>query len=69
MDAGKNATPNCHLGVHIVSIIQIGKDGSSIAMPILANVIAPFGRNISVIIGHFILGYDYTCRNENIWIH
>jgi hypothetical protein len=30
-----------HFGAHIVSIIQIGNDGSNIAMPILPNVIAP----------------------------
>lgn len=33
-----------HLGAHMVSIIQIGRDGSSIAMPMLAKVIAPINR-------------------------
>ena len=30
-----------HLGAHMVSIIQMGSDGSSMAMPMLAMVMAP----------------------------
>jgi hypothetical protein len=41
MLAGKNAAPNCQFSECIVFIIQMGKDGSIIAIPILANVIAP----------------------------
>jgi len=42
MDAGKKAAPNCHFSAFILSIMKIGKDGSSMAIPILANVMAPF---------------------------
>lgn len=41
MEAGRNAAPCCHLAAFILSIMKIGKDGSSIAMPMLAKVIAP----------------------------
>ena len=41
MLAGKNVTPCSHLSAFMVSIIQIGNDGSSIAIPVLAKVIAP----------------------------
>lgn len=39
--AGRNTAPCCHLGECIVSIMWSGNDGSNIAIPILANVIAP----------------------------
>lgn len=39
--AGRNDTPCCHLSAPIVSIIQIGREGSNMAMPVFANVIAP----------------------------
>ena len=48
IDAGRNAAPSCHLGAFIVSIIQIGNDGSSIAMPMFANVMAP-EHNIDIV--------------------
>jgi len=41
MLAGKNVAPCFQRLAPIVSIIQIGRLGSSIAMPIFANVIAP----------------------------
>ena len=41
MEAGKKAAPSCHFSASIWSIIKIGKDGSNMAIPILANVIAP----------------------------
>ena len=41
MLAGRNATPCCQRLAFIVSAIQIGKLGSSMAMPTLAKVIAP----------------------------
>ena len=43
MEAGRKVTPCCQRPASIVSIIQMGSDGSSIAMPVLANVIAPGG--------------------------
>lgn len=46
MLAGKNVTPCFHLPAPIVSIIHIGKEGSSIAIPVLAKVIAPWGKKI-----------------------
>ena len=46
MLAGKKAAPNSHFSGFIVLIIHIGKDGSIIAMPILAKVIAPAATNI-----------------------
>lgn len=39
--AGRNVTPCFHLPAPIVSIIQMGREGSSMAIPVLANVIAP----------------------------
>ena len=41
MEAGKNAAPSCHFSASILSIMKIGKDGSNMAIPMLANVIAP----------------------------
>lgn len=41
MLAGKNVTPCFQRPAPMVSIIQIGSEGSSIAIPIFANVIAP----------------------------
>lgn len=41
MDAGKKVTPCSHRLAPILSIIQMGNDGSNIAMPKLAKVIAP----------------------------
>jgi hypothetical protein len=41
MLAGKNVTPCFHRPAPMVSIIQIGSDGSSIAIPMLAKVMAP----------------------------
>lgn len=35
-----------HFGAHMVSIIQMGSDGSSMAIPILAKVMAPKTCNI-----------------------
>jgi len=46
MLAGKNVTPCFHLPAPIVSIIHIGKEGSSIAIPVLANVIAPWEKKL-----------------------
>ncbi len=46
MLAGRNAAPSCHFSGFIVFIIHIGNDGSIMAMPILANVIAPAAVNI-----------------------
>lgn len=46
MDAGKKAAPCSQLDDFIVSIIQSGSDGSSMAMPMLANVIAPAATNM-----------------------
>lgn len=43
--AGKNVTPCFHLPAPMVSIIQMGNDGSSIAIPVLAKVIAPISIN------------------------
>ena len=37
----KIVIPCCHLGASMVSHIHKGSDGSSIAIPILANVIEP----------------------------
>lgn len=47
MLAGKKVTPCCHWTAFILSIIHNGNEGSSIAMPILANVMAPDKRDIS----------------------
>ena len=44
MDAGRNAAPSCHFSAPILSIIKMGNDGSSIAIPMFANVIAPKDR-------------------------
>ena len=44
MEAGKKAAPSCHFSASILSIMKMGKEGSSMAMPILANVIAPRGK-------------------------
>ena len=44
MDAGRNAAPSCHFSAFILSIIKMGNDGSSIAIPMFANVIAPKGK-------------------------
>ena len=41
MEAGKNAAPNCHFSASILSIMNMGKEGSNMAMPMFANVIAP----------------------------
>jgi len=41
MLAGKKVTPCFHLSAPMVSIIQIGREGSSMAMPMLAKVMAP----------------------------
>ena len=41
MEAGKKAAPNSHFSASILSIMNIGREGSSIAMPMLAKVIAP----------------------------
>ena len=41
MEAGKKAAPNCHFSASILSIMNIGREGSSMAMPILAKVMAP----------------------------
>lgn len=41
MLAGRNVTPCSHLSACMVSIIQIGSDGSNIAMPMFAKIIAP----------------------------
>lgn len=41
MLAGKNVAPCFHFSAFIVSIIHIGNEGSNIAIPILANVMAP----------------------------
>jgi len=41
MEAGRKATPFSHLEEFIVTVIQIGREGSSMAIPRLANVMAP----------------------------
>lgn len=43
--AGKNVTPCFHRPADIVSIIHIGNEGSNIAIPVFANVIAPVKIN------------------------
>lgn len=44
--AGRNAIPVSHASARIVSRIQIGNEGSNMAMPILANMIAPAATRI-----------------------
>ena len=39
--------PCCQLGAFIVSSIQSGRDGSNMAIPMLANVIDPETQNFS----------------------
>lgn len=46
MDAGRNATPCSQLDEFMVSIIKSGNEGSRMAMPRLANVIAPAATTI-----------------------
>lgn len=41
------AIPSCHSGASIVSIIQSGRDGSSIPIPMLAKVMAPGDEDLS----------------------
>lgn len=41
MDAGKKAAPSCHFSASILSIMKMGSEGSSMAIPMLANVMAP----------------------------
>jgi hypothetical protein len=48
MLAGRNVTPCFHRSAPIVSIIQMGREGSNMAMPMLANVIAPWNVTIDI---------------------
>lgn len=60
MLAGKNVTPCFHLPASIVSIIQIGKDGSNMAIPVFANVIAPamfITVQVNIVIYTLIISY------------
>ena len=62
MEAGKKAAPNCHFSASILSIMNIGREGSSMAMPILAKVMAP--KNIYI---HCIkIGSNHTTNGTHI---
>ena len=41
MEAGRKAAPSCHFSASILSIMKMGRDGSNMAIPMFANVIAP----------------------------
>ena len=66
MEAGRKAAPSCHFSASILSIMKMGNDGSSIAIPILAKVMAPskwwkiwlLQKKIQKIQGHDF-GYEY----------
>lgn len=48
--------PSCHFFEHMVSIIQMGNAGSSIAIPMFAKQIDPWRRRIDKVV---IISFDY----------